>query len=123
MNQLIDLLRLENAPNDTARAAVLFALVSYGKACNDMALVEAANAAMPLANPLKPPAEWAKRYKEGFCLVADPDCGVEPDDCHLNASLYWRNYLTDEQRRERLANPVELGFEDGQSDAQALNDA
>lgn len=48
---------------------------------------------------------------------------MEPDDCHLNASLYWRNYLTDEQRRERLANPVELGFEDGQSDAQALNDA
>lgn len=117
----IQALRLDAAPSDTDRAQLLEALKAYADAAGMPALKEAAHAALPAAHPFRPPKQWKLHYLAEFEQIADPDCGVDPDEGKRYCREYWQS-LTDEQRQERLADP-QLGREDGQKDADALNEA
>lgn len=75
---LIDALELSKAPSDVVRASVLGALVRYGQAIGNPALVDAAKAAMPAANPFMPPKEWAAKYKDAFYKLRIPNAGWMP---------------------------------------------
>jgi len=118
---LIAALNLTSAGSDTVRAGVLEALKSYGRETGQQALVDAAQAAMPKAHPWKPPAAWRGFYLDHFRVTADPDCGVDPDEAERYCGEYWA-ILTDAQRQERLADP-RLGEQDGEKDAENLNNA
>lgn len=114
-------LELAKAPTDTVRAFVLDALADYAKATGLSELGKAAREARPAAHPFRPPKEWREKYLETFAQIADPDCGVDPDEGPRYCVEYWQS-LTDSQRQQRLAEPW-LGEEDGQKDADALNAA
>jgi hypothetical protein len=118
---IIAALSLESAASDAVRAGVLEALKTYGQETGQQALVDAARAAMPKAHPWKSPAEWRRFYLDHFRTTADPECGVDPDEAERYCGEYWAS-LTDEQRQERLAEP-RLGEQDGEKDAENLNDA
>ena len=118
---IIAALNLESAGSDTVRAGVLEALKSYGRETGQQALVDAAKTAMPKAHPWKSPAAWRNYYLDHFRVTADPDCGVDPDEAERYCGEYWAS-LTDEQRQERLADP-RMGEQDGEKDAENLNDA
>lgn len=118
----IDLLGIDRAPSDTCKAKILNALIRFGLAINDAALIDAAKARLPAANPFEPPVEWKSFYDLAFRQHADEDCGVYPDDDgDRYCREYWQ-YLTDTERAERLQQPS-LGKEDGKKDAEALNAA
>lgn len=114
-------LHLERAPNDTVRAQVLMALMAYAKETGLSDLEAVARQALPKANPFVPPKAWLDAYRAGFEDIADPECGVCPDESARYGIEYWQGF-TDAEREERLAFP-ELGGADGQKDADALNDA
>lgn len=118
---IIAALKLEMASSDTERALVLDALMSYCKAVGLTDLHDAAKAARPAAHPFKPPKAWRSAYLEVFEVTADPDCGVDPDEGQRYSAEFWQS-LTDAQRHERLGAPW-LGREDGEKDAEALNEA
>ncbi|MEJ6003741.1 hypothetical protein [Paucibacter soli] len=118
---LISSLGLDQAPSDSVRARVLSALRTYGERTDQPDISKAAEALMPAAHPFEPPAEWVEQYRGTFESVADPDCGVDPDESHRYSAEYWQS-LTDADRKQRLANPS-LGREDGQKDADNLNAA
>lgn len=118
---IIAALQLEKAASDSVRASVLEALKAYAKATEQPELFDAAVAAMPKAHPWRAPKEWRARYEDIFRCVADEDCGVDPSEASRYCGEYW-SALTDEQRQERLADPMK-GQDDGRKDAEALNDA
>lgn len=118
---IIAALNLESADTDTVRACVLEALRAYGQATAQPALVDAAEAAMPKAHPWLPPAEWRRFYEDHFRIIADPECSVCPDEADRYCAEYWQ-CLTDAERQARLADPS-LGEQDGEKDADNLNDA
>lgn len=114
-------LDLEHAPDDLTRVKLLRALIAYGQARGDTALVELAQNLRPAADPIHPPNEWADHYHLGFGDHADENRGTYAENSIEYVTDYWQ-MLSDEQRRDRLANPL-LGLHDGQRDAEGMNRA
>lgn len=119
--ELIAALDIPGAPSDTVRAKLLVALDRYGQEVGNGELMAAARAAMPTAHPFVPPGEWREFYDEGFTSFADEDQGVYLDDMRRYGTEYWQG-MQDTERQDRLAKPF-LGKQDGEKDAQALNEA
>lgn len=114
-------LRLDRAPSDTVRAAVLDAIAECAQQTGLADLRREALRARPAAHPLIPPREWADYYRDAFVMTADTECGVDPDEAPRYCVEYWQSF-TDAERHERLANPW-MGGDDGRQDADNLNAA
>ncbi len=112
-------LGLERAKSDADRARVLGAIRRFAESVGDDELVAEVQSLMPAANPFMPPETWRTKYKEGFAVEADEECGTYVEEADRYAVEYWQ-MLSDAQRQARLEAPSS-GYDDGRKDAEGLN--
>lgn len=111
MNVIIQALKLDQAPSDDARIAVLRALREYAQCTGDVELLQGIKSAMPEPNPDHPPTDWLVHFENEFRSSADA--------ARSDIAKSWRHYagacwseLTATKRQRRLINPY-LGAMDG----------